>query len=140
MTKAIRIPGALHDLRQHFVANGFDLRLVGGCVRDHLLGLKPKDFDLCTDAAPNEQRQIFETYRVRHITTGLQHGTYTVVLDNTPFEITSLRTDSDCDGRHATVIGVKPGKPMGLLLATLKAHWATNDYTLSKDDILRILI
>lgn len=93
----------LIDLRSEFNASGFDIRFVGGCVRDMLLGLDPNDIDLHTDANPDEQIAIYENLGIRHIPTGLQHGTVTVVLDGTTYEITSLRRDVETDGRHAVV-------------------------------------
>lgn len=92
----------LQDLRAIFVAEGFDLWFVGGCVRDTLMGKDPKDIDLATSATPEEQVAIYEANDLRFIPTGLQHGTVTVVLDE-PYEITSLRTEADHDGRHATM-------------------------------------
>jgi tRNA nucleotidyltransferase (CCA-adding enzyme) len=92
----------LKALRAIFQTAGFDLWFVGGCVRDSLLGLTPKDIDLCTDATPEEQVAVYESNDVRFVPTGLQHGTVTVVLDE-PYEITSLRTESDHDGRWATM-------------------------------------
>lgn len=93
----------LKDLRAGFLTHGFDLRLVGGCVRDHLMGMSPKDVDLCTDATPAEQVLVYETLGLRHVPTGIDHGTITVVLSGVPYEITSLRTETEHDGRHATV-------------------------------------
>jgi tRNA nucleotidyltransferase (CCA-adding enzyme) len=98
-----QIHSGLYSLREAFRQNGFDIKLVGGCVRDFLLGIESHDIDLCTDANPDEQGSIYRHYGFRHIDTGLQHGTYTVVKDNVTYEITSLRTETDCDGRHATV-------------------------------------
>lgn len=100
------ITDKLSELREYFVANGFDLRLVGGCVRDTLLGLTPKDIDFCTDATPDEQAAIYAKNGIEHIPTGLQHGTWTIVLRGAQtgvYEITSLRTETDHDGRHAKV-------------------------------------
>lgn len=93
----------LINLREQFVKRGFDLRLVGGCVRDLMANIEPKDVDLCTDANPSEQLEIYNAAGVRFIETGLQHGTITVVLDDITYEITSLRTDVETDGRHAIV-------------------------------------
>lgn len=93
----------LKKLRQHFVANGFDIRLVGGVVRDAVSNNTVKDIDLCTDATPDQQIEIYQQQGYRWIDTGLQHGTVTVVLDGTPYEITSLRVDVETDGRHAVV-------------------------------------
>lgn len=94
----------LKSLRTLFQARGFDLRFVGGCVRDSLLGLTPKDVDLHTDANPSEQIEIYRSAGFRYIETGLKHGTVTVVLGNVAYEITSLRQDAETDGRHATVV------------------------------------
>lgn len=94
----------LNDLRNGFVARGFDLRGVGGMVRDLMRGEKPKDKDFCTDATPDEQIAIYKEMGVAYYETGLQHGTITVKLeDGDVYEITSLRTETDHDGRHATV-------------------------------------
>ena len=100
----------LRNLRKAFQYAGYDMRLVGGCVRDTLLGLVPHDIDLHTDATPDEQIAVYEKLGVRYIPTGLQHGTITVVLNGTTYEITSLRTDVDTDGRHATVAYTKDWK------------------------------
>lgn len=72
---------------------------VGGCVRDALLGLSPKDYDICTDASPEEMQRIFSGQRV--IETGLKHGTLTVLYDGEPYEVTTYRVDGDyADHRH----------------------------------------
>lgn len=104
----------LQSLRDAFVARGFDLRLVGGVVRDLMRGVSPKDIDLCTDATPDEQIEVYEDNGFSFHETGLKHGTVTVMLNGGPdadgvarfqtaYEITSLRTESDHDGRHAVV-------------------------------------
>ncbi len=102
MKTLIQNNNELRDLRAIFVSQGFDLWFVGGCVRDSLLGKTPKDIDLATSATPDEQIAIYRENDIRFFETGLQHGTLTVVLDQ-PYEITSLRTETDHDGRHATV-------------------------------------
>lgn len=99
----IDAPEDLVRLRKFFRTGGFDLRFVGGCVRDHLMGIKPKDFDLCTDATPDEQIGIYQLAGVNFYDTGYAHGTISVRLDSDLYEITSLRRDVDCDGRHAKV-------------------------------------
>jgi len=93
----------LLTLRTLFQAQGWDLRFVGGCVRDVMSGKEPKDVDLHTDANPLEQVAIYQAADVHYIETGLKHGTVTVVLNNVAYEITSLRQDAETDGRHATV-------------------------------------
>lgn len=89
-------------LRETFVRAGFDMWVVGGACRDALSGREPKDIDLATSATPDEQVAIYAANGIRYIPTGLQHGTVSVVLDDT-YEITSLRTETDHDGRWATV-------------------------------------
>lgn len=93
----------LIELRTKFLTKGFDIRFVGGCVRDILWNKNPKDIDLCTNANPDQQIEIYKEFDVRYVETGLQHGTITVILNHIPYEITSLRIDTECDGRHATV-------------------------------------
>lgn len=93
----------LLDLRKAFLKEGFDIRIVGGAVRDHLLGLEAHDLDFCTNATPEQQIEVYKKYNIRYVETGLQHGTITVIKNNIPYEITSLRTEMDHDGRHASV-------------------------------------
>ena len=93
----------LVDLRNLFVEKGFDIRFVGGCVRDLMASIDPKDVDLCTDADPMEQIRIYQDAGVRYVETGIDHGTITVILEGVPYEITSLRLDVETDGRRATV-------------------------------------
>lgn len=102
MIKTLLTP-ELVALRNIFLSNGKDLRFVGGCVRDSLLGITPKDIDLCTDAFPDEQISLYTAYGIHYYTTGIEHGTITVVIDGTSYEVTSLRRDVETDGRRATV-------------------------------------
>lgn len=78
-------------------------RLVGGAVRDILLGVEPKDYDLATILRPEIVKGYFERAGYVVIPTGLQHGTVTVIVNGEPFEITTLRIDTKTDGRHAEV-------------------------------------
>ena len=78
---------------------GFEAWLVGGCIRDWLLGREPKDLDIATAARPEQVVQAFKDYRV--IATGIKHGTVTVVLEQLLIEITTFRIDGDySDNRH----------------------------------------
>lgn len=73
--------------------------LVGGCVRDHLLGIAPHDYDLCTDATPEALCQIFADFTL--VRSGEKHGTIGVVIDGDVVEITTFRTEgSYTDSRH----------------------------------------
>jgi len=93
----------LKQIHKLFDDAGFEIRIVGGAVRDHLLGLEPNDIDLCTDATPDEMITLAETNSIKVIPTGLQHGTVTFVINGEPYEITTLRIDVETDGRHAEV-------------------------------------
>ena len=80
-------------------AAGHEAWIVGGCVRDHLLGITPKDYDITTSALPEETKAVFQEYSV--IETGIRHGTVTVLLDEEPLEITTYRVDGGyTDARH----------------------------------------
>ena len=80
-------------------AAGFEAYAVGGCVRDSLLGLQPSDYDLCTNATPEEISQVFSGHQLLHH--GEKHGTVGVVLNEQVFEITTFRTEGDYeDARH----------------------------------------
>lgn len=65
--------------------------MVGGCVRDSILGRKPHDYDICTSATPDEILEAFPFEEI--IPTGLQHGTVTILINGTPFEVTTFRID-----------------------------------------------
>ena len=80
-------------------AHGYRGYVVGGCVRDACMGLVPHDYDMTTDASPQQVQEAFRDYRV--LETGIQHGTVTVLVDREPFEITTFRIDGDyADCRH----------------------------------------
>ena len=84
--------GALHD-------KGYHGYLVGGCLRDLLRGTTPNDFDLTTDATPEEMLEVFADFRV--IPTGLKHGTLTGLSEGKPVEVTTHRCDGEyTDSRH----------------------------------------
>lgn len=80
-----------------------DTRVVGGAVRDTLLGLSAADLDLATRHRPEEVVRRLETAGIRAVPTGIAHGTVTAVLPGGPVEVTTLRRDVSTDGRHATV-------------------------------------
>lgn len=79
--------------------NGYEAYLVGGCIRDIVMGMNPKDWDITTNARPEDIIKSFNAYRV--FPTGIKHGTVTVILDKLPIEITTFRTESNySDGRR----------------------------------------
>lgn len=78
---------------------GFQSYIVGGCVRDFLMKTEPHDFDITTDALPEETEGVFKDFKV--IETGIQHGTVTVVINHVHLEITTFRTEGTySDNRH----------------------------------------
>ncbi len=80
-----------------------DARLVGGAVRDTLLGRTAADVDIATPAPPAQVMDRLAEAGLRVVPTGLSHGTVTAVTEAGPIEITTLRRDTETDGRHATV-------------------------------------
>lgn len=93
-------PIAVDQLFSAFKAKGKQLYIVGGAVRDHLLGLEPTDYDFATDATPEEVQHFFD----KTFPTGLPYGTVTVIIDNTAFEVTTYRSDVDSDGRRPKAV------------------------------------
>ncbi len=96
---------ALLDERVKMIVNALDgqVRLVGGCVRDYLIGWPLHDIDLATPLKPEAVIQKLTDAGIRVVPTGLKHGTVTAVIHHKPFEITTLRHDLKTDGRHAVV-------------------------------------
>jgi tRNA nucleotidyltransferase/poly(A) polymerase len=83
---------------------GFESRLVGGCVRDKILSIEPQDYDIATIATPDQVIEIFKKhFFFSVIPTGLQHGTVTITKNHESVEVTTLRVDKFCDGRHAEI-------------------------------------
>ena len=95
----VTMPAGAAFVLQRLKENGFQGYVVGGCVRDSLLGRAPKDWDICTDALPEEMQRVFRDQHV--IETGLKHGTLTVMYDHEPYEVTTFRVDGEyTDHRH----------------------------------------
>lgn len=84
---------------------GFEAYVVGGCVRDSILGRKPEDWDITTSAKPEQVKALFP----RTVDTGLQHGTVTVMAGREGFEVTTYRVDGEYeDGRHPKKVTFTP--------------------------------
>lgn len=95
-------PG-LQALMAALAAGGHQALLVGGCVRNALLGQPVADIDLATDATPSEVTALCEAAGLRVVPTGIDHGTVTVIAEGVAHEITTFRRDVETHGRHATV-------------------------------------
>lgn len=103
----MQIHPAAAQVLERLTQNGFEAYIVGGCVRDHLRGVTPHDWDITTNALPDEIRQALAGWPV--ILTGLQHGTVTAVVDGIPIEVTTYRVDGDySDHRHPDKVQFTP--------------------------------
>ncbi len=85
------MPQKVSNIIKTLNLNGFEGYMVGGCVRDSLLGLTPKDYDITTNAKPEDVINMFP----KTIPTGIAHGTVTILIDKEPFEITTFRIDGE---------------------------------------------
>lgn len=94
---------SLQRLFSLFDEAGATLRLVGGSVRDGLLGLPVSDLDLAVDQDPLWVLELLRKNHIKAIPTGIDHGTITAVIDKTPYQITTLRVDVKTFGRRAHV-------------------------------------
>ncbi len=95
----MKLPDHVLPLLTELEEAGFACYAVGGCVRDHLLGLQPQDYDLCTAATPAEMKAVFRDRRL--LLTGEKHGTVGVITHAGVVEITAFRTEANySDNRH----------------------------------------
>ncbi len=93
----IIVPNDVERACENLINAGFQAYLVGGAVRDSLLGLQPDDWDIATDALPEDVERLFP----KTIPTGRQFGTVTIVLERRSVEVTTMRCDGPySDGRH----------------------------------------
>ncbi len=83
--------------------DGEEARLVGGALRNALLGRRAEEFDIATTATPEAVLERARAAKLKSVPTGVTHGTVMLVVDGKPFEVTSLREDIETDGRHAKV-------------------------------------
>lgn len=95
--------GALARLLTALDGGGEEARVVGGAVRNALLGEPIGEIDLATTAVPDEVIRRAKAAGFKPVPTGIEHGTVTVVIDGRPFEVTTLREDVETFGRHAKV-------------------------------------
>lgn len=95
----INIPAGASAIIERLEAHGYEAYIVGGCVRDSLMGKTPSDWDICTSARAEEMLALFEDKRV--IPTGIQHGTLTILAADGAYEVTTFRIDGEyLDHRH----------------------------------------
>lgn len=102
-------------------AHGFEAYVVGGALRDTLLGRAASDFDVTTSALPSEMQEVF--YDQKTIETGLKHGTLTVLVKGSPIEVTTFRIDGEyLDARHPSEV---------LFTRSLEEDLARRDFTVN---------
>ena len=95
----IHIPTSARKIIARLEQHGYEAYIVGGCVRDSLMGKRPSDWDICTSARAEEMMALFEDKRV--IPTGIQHGTLTILDEDGAYEVTTFRIDGEyLDHRH----------------------------------------
>ena len=93
----IHIPQAAKQIIDILLCHGHEAYVVGGCVRDSIMGRTPEDWDITTSAQPEVVKSLFH----RTIDTGIQHGTVTVMNDKIGYEVTTYRVDGEYeDNRH----------------------------------------
>lgn len=103
MHPLINIPAHALEVIEKLESKGFEAYVVGGCVRDSLMGITPLDWDICSNASPKESLKVFSRYHC--IKTGLQHGTITVMVNKEPIELTTYRLDGNySDNRHPDAV------------------------------------
>ena len=117
----IKIPNDVKDVLRILLNAGYDAYVVGGCVRDSYVGVKPHDWDICTSALPYQMQECFAGYQV--IETGIRHGTLTVMFNDIGYEITTFRSDGEyMDHRHPSAVK---------FVRSLKDDLARRDFTVN---------
>lgn len=117
----MNIPAAARMLLDRLEATGYAAYLVGGCVRDSLLGRTPGDWDIATGALPEQVIACFADYPV--LETGIKHGTVTVLVDHNPYEVTTFRVDGAyTDNRRPDSVE---------FIQDLRADLARRDFTIN---------
>ena len=93
----MQLPEQVKFIISELNKNGYEGYIVGGCVRDYLMGIPPHDYDITTSALPEEVKAIFP----HTVDTGIEHGTVTVIIDKIGYELTTYRIDGEYkDNRH----------------------------------------
>lgn len=97
----VQMPEAVNNILHTLMEQGYEAYIVGGCVRDSILGKEPKDWDITTSATPEQTKALFR----RTIDTGIEHGTVTVMIGSTGYEVTTYRVDGKYeDHRRPTAV------------------------------------
>jgi len=113
------MPPEAKKIIDNLYAEGYEAYIVGGCVRDNLIGREPDDYDITTSALPSDIKRIFK----RTVDTGIEHGTVTVIENGKPYEVTTFRVDGEyMDNRHPVSIS---------FTSNIKDDLARRDFTVN---------
>ncbi len=116
-----KLPSGVKIIIERLESHGKRGHIVGGCVRDFLLSKEPYDYDITTDALPNEMAEIFSDMKT--VETGIKHGTLTVLCDGLPYEVTTYRVDGEYEDRR---------RPSSVsFTASLSEDLARRDFTMN---------
>lgn len=118
----MQIPFYVNKILHKLHTSGYEAFVVGGCVRDALMGVAPCDWDICTSALPN---QVIDLFKEKHtvIPTGLQHGTVTIISEGNQIEVTTYRSDGEYDdNRHPEKV---------VFLPSVEGDLARRDFTMN---------
>lgn len=119
----MELPNGAERILRALNSTGFEAYLVGGCVRDSLLGKAPKDFDICTDALPEQTTDCLTKAGAKLFDTGIKHGTVTAIIDSEPYEVTTYRVDGEyLDSRRPSSVR---------FTASLREDLARRDFTIN---------
>lgn len=119
----IDIPEDVNFILETLNSNNYESYIVGGCVRDSLLNKTPNDWDITTNALPNNVCEIFRSLNFNVIETGLKHGTITVMVNDMGYEITTFRVDGEYeDNRHPNNV---------IFTRSLKDDLSRRDFTIN---------
>lgn len=122
----------LAPLYKIYCDQGYDLRLVGGCVRDAFLGEVANDVDLATHLPPEQGLELLKRNGIECLPTGIKYGTITAILNKKPYEITTLRQDVTTDGRRPEVTystdWIEDAKRRDLTINAIYADFEGNIY------------
>ena len=117
----MQLPSDVNFIIERMNAHGYSAHVVGGSVRDSLIGRELGDFDITTNALPEETKTVFSDCKT--VDTGIKHGTVTLVLGGVPYEITTYRIDGDYkDNRHPDAV---------TFTASLTEDLARRDFTVN---------
>lgn len=119
MNLSIKLPEDVKFIIKTLIKNGYEAYIVGGCVRDSIIGRNINDWDMTTSAEPEKVVELFD----KVILTGIKHGTVTIVINNNHYEITTFRNDGEYDdNRHPVKVE---------FVKTLREDLARRDFTIN---------